>query len=54
MAKSYSAAELTRMQDLGSAWVFRRVLNDNQRYNSQITTSFIQGRYRKIYPLYEV
>jgi hypothetical protein len=34
MAKSYSAAELTRMQELGSAWIFRRVLNDNQRYNS--------------------
>ena len=34
MAKSYSAAELTRMQELGSAWIFRRVLNDNQTYNS--------------------
>jgi hypothetical protein len=34
MAKSYSAAELTRMQELGSAWIFRRVLNDNQTYNT--------------------
>jgi hypothetical protein len=32
MAKSYSAAELTRMQELGSAWIFRRVLNNNIRY----------------------
>jgi hypothetical protein len=22
------------MQELGSAWIFRRVLNDNQRYNT--------------------
>ena len=34
MAKSYSAAELTRMQELGSAWIFRRVLNDNVKYRS--------------------
>lgn len=34
MAKSYSAAELTRMQELGSAWIFRRALNDNIRYSS--------------------
>ena len=33
MAKSYSAAELTRMQELGSAWIFRRVLNELQRYS---------------------
>jgi len=30
--KKYSPAELTRMQELGSAWIFRRVLNDNIRY----------------------
>lgn len=34
MAKNYSAAELTRMQELGSAWIFRRALNDNVRYRS--------------------
>ena len=34
MAKNYSAAELTRMQELGSAWIFRRALNDNVKYNS--------------------
>jgi len=34
MAKTYSAAELTRMQELGSAWIFRRVLNDNVTYQS--------------------
>jgi len=32
--KTYSAAELTRMQELGSAWIFRRVLNDNVTYRS--------------------
>jgi hypothetical protein len=32
MAKNYSAAELTRMQELGSAWIFRRALKDNVRY----------------------
>lgn len=31
--KTYSAAELTRMQELGSAWIFRRVLNDNVSYS---------------------
>jgi hypothetical protein len=31
---SYSAAELTRMQELGSAWIFRRALNDNIKYGS--------------------
>lgn len=34
MVKSYSAAELTRMQELGSAWIFKRVLNDNVKYRS--------------------
>ena len=34
MAKNYSAAELTRMQELGSAWIFRRALNDNVRYRN--------------------
>jgi hypothetical protein len=34
MAKTYSAAELTKMQELGSAWIFRRALNDNVKYNS--------------------
>lgn len=34
MAKTYSAAELTRMQEMGSAWIFRRALNDNIKYNS--------------------
>lgn len=31
--KPLSAAELTRQQELGSAWIFRRVLKDNVRYN---------------------
>jgi hypothetical protein len=34
MAKTYSAAELTRMQELGSAWIFRRALNDKVKYNN--------------------
>ena len=34
MAKTYSAAELTKMQELGSAWIFRRALNDNVNYRS--------------------
>jgi hypothetical protein len=34
MAKNYSAAELTRMQELGSAWIFRRALNDNINYRN--------------------
>ncbi len=34
MAKNYSAAELTRMQELGSAWIFRRALNDNVKYRN--------------------
>jgi len=33
MPKNYSAAELTRMQELGSTWIFRRALKDNVRYN---------------------
>lgn len=28
------SAESTRMQELGSAWIFRRVLNDNKRYEN--------------------
>jgi hypothetical protein len=34
MAKNYSAAELTAMQEKGSAWIFRRALNDNVKYKS--------------------
>jgi len=34
MAKKYSSAELTRMQELGSAWIFRRALNDNVTYRN--------------------
>ncbi len=34
MAKTYSAAELTQMQERGSAWIFRRALNDNINYRS--------------------
>jgi hypothetical protein len=34
MSKNYSAAELTRMQELGSAWIFRRALNDNINYRN--------------------
>ncbi len=34
MSKNYSAAELTTMQELGSAWIFRRALNDNVNYKS--------------------
>lgn len=34
MAKTYSAAKLTEMQELGSAWIFRRALKDNIMYNS--------------------
>lgn len=30
--KTLSAAELTRQQELGSAWIFRRALKDNIRY----------------------
>jgi hypothetical protein len=49
---SYSAAELTRMQELGSAWIFRRVLNDNQRYNSpeDIAKDKKYNELVKIYP----
>jgi hypothetical protein len=52
MAKSYSAAELTRMQELGSAWVFRRVLNDNQKYNTpdDIVKDKKYNELVKIYP----
>lgn len=52
MAKSYSAAELTRMQELGSAWIFRRVLNDNQRYNTpdDIVKDKKYSELVKIYP----
>lgn len=32
MAKTYSSSELTRMQELASAWIFRRALKDNIRY----------------------
>jgi hypothetical protein len=31
--KTLSAAELTKQQELGSAWIFRRALKDNVRYN---------------------
>lgn len=34
MPKTYSAAELTKMQEMGSAWIFRRALNDNVNYRS--------------------
>lgn len=34
MSKTYSAAELTAMQEKGSAWIFRRALNDNMNYKS--------------------
>ena len=32
VTKKLSAAELTRQQELGSAWIFRRALKDNIRY----------------------
>jgi hypothetical protein len=32
MEKQYSSSDLTRMQELGSAWIFRRTLKDNYRY----------------------
>ena len=32
VTKTLSAAELTRQQELGSAWIFRRALKDNIRY----------------------
>lgn len=32
--KPLSAAELTKQQELGSAWIFRRALNDNVHYNT--------------------
>ena len=50
--KTYSAAELTRMQELGSAWIFRRALNDNVKYRSadDIVKDKKYGELIKLYP----
>lgn len=52
MAKNYSAAELTRMQELGSAWIFRRALNDNVKYRNSddIVKDKKYNELVKIYP----
>ena len=34
MATNLSAAELTRQQELGSAWILRRALKDNKTYTT--------------------
>jgi hypothetical protein len=34
MATKPSSSELTKMQELTSAWIFRRALNDNKKYKS--------------------
>lgn len=34
MAKKLSESEATQKQELGSAWIFRRALKDNMKYNS--------------------
>ena len=31
-SKDVSSATMTRMQELGSAWVFKRAIQDNQRF----------------------
>lgn len=52
MAKTYSSAELTKMQELGSAWIFRRALNDNVKYRSpdDIVKDKKYGELIKLYP----
>jgi hypothetical protein len=52
VTKTYSASDLTKMQEMGSAWIFRRVLNDNQRYSSpeDIVKDEKYGDLLKIYP----
>lgn len=52
MAKTYSAAELTKMQELGSAWIFRRALKDNVRYSSSddIKKDKKYSELKKLYP----
>lgn len=52
MAKTYSAAELTEMQEKGSAWIFRRALNDKKNYKSgdDIVKDPKYGELLEIYP----
>ena len=52
MAKTYSAAKLTEMQELGSAWIFRRALKDNVRYSSSddIKKDKKYSELKKLYP----
>lgn len=52
MAKTYSAAELTEMQEKGSAWIFRRVLNDKKDYKNadDIKRDERYSELLKIYP----
>lgn len=52
MAKVYSESQLTKMQEEGSAWIFRRALNDNVNYRSpeDIKKDKKFSELQKIYP----
>ena len=48
----YSAAELTAMQERGSAWIMRRAIKDNKRY-TKVDIEFYDYDFRKQNKTYE-
>jgi len=53
MPKTYSAAELTAMQERGSAWIMRRAIKDNIRYQNADSISK-DPKYKELKKLYPV
>ena len=49
----YSAAELTAMQERGSAWIMRRAIKDNKRY-TKVDSISKDPRYKELKKLYPV
>ena len=43
----YSAAELTAMQERGSAWIMRRAIKDNKRY-TKVDSISKDPRYKEL------
>ena len=53
MAKTYSSAELTAMQERGSAWIMRRAIKDNKKYINADSISK-DPKYKELKKLYPV
>ena len=53
-SKDISASTLTRMQELGSAWVFKRAIQDNAVWGSWEEIKQDEDTYEEIKKIYQI